>query len=214
MTEPCHKFADAAARFDAVHAKDRSVAKVVRGVRNNPNIGSTDMSNDSTAAYSHALQWSLTEKKPHAAKAIEILNVWSATLESVSGHDAKLLIGMDGVKFCNAAELIRHTSDEWQVADQSRFERMLRQVLYPVIEDFHPTANGNWDASMIQTMIAMGVFLDDRATNNLFVVLDHLIWYSSEVMVLAPLDNYVFESKPELLKEEQIILLLVMKMVE
>ena len=139
------------------------VAKVVRGVRNNPNIGSTDMSNDSTAAYSHALQWSLTEKKAHAAKAIEILNVWSATLESVSGHDAKLLIGMDGVKFCNAAELIRHTSDEWQVADQSRFERMLRHVFYPVVEDFYPTANGNWDASMIQTMIAMGIFLDDRA---------------------------------------------------
>jgi len=32
-----------------------------------------------------------------------------------------------------------------------------------VIENFYPTANGNWDASMIQTMMAMGIYLDDRA---------------------------------------------------
>ncbi len=138
-------------------------ANVVRGVRNNPNIGSSDMSSDAAAAYAHALQWSLRQKEAHATKAIEILNAWSTTLESVSGHDARLLVGMDGVAFCNAAELIRHNSTQWRGEDQKQFERMLRQVFYPVIEDFYPTANGNWDASMIQTMIAMGVFLDDHA---------------------------------------------------
>jgi hypothetical protein len=138
-------------------------ARVVRGVRNKPNIGSSDMSNDSSAAYTHALQWCLTGKQAHADKAIEILNAWSTSLESVSGHDAKLLVGMDGVKFCNAAELIRHADARWLAEDQQRFEKMLRQIFYPVIEDFFPTANGNWDASMIQTMLAMGVFLDDRA---------------------------------------------------
>lgn len=39
---------------------------------------------------------------------------------------------------------------------------MLRQVWYPIIKPFHPSANGNWDAAMLQTMIAMGVFLDDQ----------------------------------------------------
>lgn len=138
-------------------------AKVVRGARNNPDVGSSAMSDDSSAAYTHALQWSLTGEKDHAAKVIEILNAWSATLESVSGHDARLLIGMDGVKFCNAAELIRHSDAGWPKEDQQRFEKMLREVFYPVIKDFHPTANGNWDASMIQTMLAMAVFLEDRA---------------------------------------------------
>ncbi|MDA7629701.1 alginate lyase family protein [bacterium] len=138
-------------------------AKVVRGARNNPDIGSSAMSDDSSAAYTHALQWSFTGKQAHADKAIEVLNAWSATLESVAGHDARLLIGMDGVKFCNAAELIRHSAARWLAEDQTRFEKMLREVFYPVIKDFHPTANGNWDASMIQTMLAMGVFLDDRA---------------------------------------------------
>lgn len=138
-------------------------ARVVRGVRNNPDIGSSDMSSDAAAAYAHALIWSLTQNEAHAAMAVKILNAWSTTLESVSGHDAKLLVGMDGIVFCNAAELIRHTSTQWLDADQKQFEQMLRQVFYPVIADFYPTANGNWDASMIQTMIAMGVFLDDRA---------------------------------------------------
>lgn len=141
----------------------KPLANVVRGARNRPNIGSSDMSNDAAAAYAHALLWSLTDKEAYATKAIEILNAWSATLETVTGHDARLLVGMDGVAFCNAAELIRHSRAAWSSEDQQQFERMLRQVFYPVIKDFHPTANGNWDASMIQTMIAMGIFLDDRA---------------------------------------------------
>lgn len=141
----------------------KAFTKVVRGVRNNPDIGSSNMSYDAAAAYAHALQWSLTENKAYATKAIEILNAWATTLESVSGHDARLLVGMDGVAFCNAAELVRHSSAGWPAAEQKQFEQMLRQVFYPVIKDFHPTANGNWDASMIQTMIAMGIFLDDRA---------------------------------------------------
>ena len=148
--------------MSSINYKPRPLAHVERGASNNPNIGSSDFSNDSIAAYSHALQWQLTGKKIHADKAIEILNAWSATLESVSGHDARLLIGMAGIGFCNAAELVRHSDSDWEVKDQDRFEKMLREIFYPIIEDFYPSANGNWDASMIQTMLAMGVFLDDR----------------------------------------------------
>ncbi|MFW6171123.1 MAG: alginate lyase family protein [Planctomycetota bacterium] len=41
-------------------------------------------------------------------------------------------------------------------------ERMRRQVFHQRVKDFYPTANGNWHAAMTQTMLAMGVFLDDR----------------------------------------------------
>jgi hypothetical protein len=138
-------------------------AEVIRGPYNNPNIGSSEFSSDSMAAYSHALQWWLTGKEVHADKAIEILNAWSSTLESIGGHDARLLVGMGGIGYCNAAELIRHSEAKWKPEDQERFEKMLRTIFYPLIEDFFPSANGNWEASMIQTMLAMGVFLDDRA---------------------------------------------------
>lgn len=113
--------------------------------------------------FAHALQWCLTGKEAHAQKAMAILNAWSTTLKTVSGHDTKLLIGMEGVKLCNAAELMRHTCAGWRAEDQKRFEHLLRQVFYPPIKDFFPRANGNGDASMIQTMPAMGIYLDDRA---------------------------------------------------
>jgi len=141
-------------------------AVVERGAYNNPDIGSSEMSSDSSAAYTQALQWCLTGNEAYARKSVGILNAWSATLKTVTGHDTKLLIGMMGVKFCNAAELMRHAYTGWKAEDQQRFERLLREVFYPPIKDFFPKANGNWDASMIQTMLAMGVFLDDREMFN------------------------------------------------
>ena len=135
---------------------------VVRGPYNNPDIGGTDLMRDAAAAYSHAIQWYITGKQPHADKAIEILNAYATTLKSVGGHDAKLLVGMVGINFAAAAEIIRHTGAGWSERDQKQFEHLLTDVFYPIIKDFYPTANGNWDAAMIQTMLAMGVFLDDR----------------------------------------------------
>ena len=135
--------------------------EVTRGPYNQPDIGGSEFSRDSAAAYTHALQWSLTGIEAHADKAIEILNDWSSTLKKISGHDTQLLIGMMGIRFCNAAELLKHSDANWLEEDQQQFEQMLR-MFYSEIKDFNPTANGNWDASMIQTMLAMGVYLDDR----------------------------------------------------
>jgi len=135
---------------------------VERGAYNNPDVGSSDFSNDATAAHVHAVCWVLGDGEAHARKAAEILDAWSGTLESISNHDARLLVGMSGYKFVVAAELLKHTWDGWPREHQARFARMLREIFYPLIRDFYPSANGNWDASMIQTMLAMGVFLDDR----------------------------------------------------
>ena len=138
-------------------------AHVERGPSNNPDIGSSEFSEDSAAAYLHAICWTLTGKAAHAEKAAEILDAWSGNLESIGNHDARLLVGMSGYKFTVAAELIKHTWDGWPIERQRRFESMLRDIWYPIIKDFYPSANGNWDTSMLQTMMAMGVFLDDRA---------------------------------------------------
>ncbi len=137
-------------------------AHVERGPSNNPNIGSSEFSNDAAAAYTQSLRWVLSGDPRHARKAAEIIDAWAATLKTITNHDARLLVGMEGHLFCNAAELLRHTWDGWPEAKQEQFRKMARNVWYPIIKDFYPTANGNWDASMLQTMIAMGVFLDDR----------------------------------------------------
>ena len=135
---------------------------VERGPYNYPDIGSTKFSDDSAAAYTHAIQWAISGKEAHAKKAAEILDAWSSTLKTVGNHDARLLIGMQGHRYCNAAELLKHTWNGWPQPKQDQFSTMLRTIWYPIIKDFYPSANGNWDAAMIQTMLAMGVFLDDR----------------------------------------------------
>jgi hypothetical protein len=152
-----------ASRYANLDWQPQPHAHVERGPYNNPDIGSSEFSADANASYRHALQWALTGKEAHARKAAEILNVWSSTLQSISNHDARLLVGMEGYDFCNAAELLKHTWDGWPHGEQARFEKMLRDIFYPIIKDFYPSANGNWDASMLQTMLAMGVYLDDQA---------------------------------------------------
>lgn len=127
---------------------------VLRGGYNKPDIGASDLERDSAAVYSQAIQWVVTEDPRHAQKAISILNDWSSMLKSIGEHDAKLLVGMTGVNMINGAEIIRHTSSLWNESEIARFERMLLDVHYVVIEDFFPQANGNWDASMIQTMLS------------------------------------------------------------
>lgn len=137
-------------------------AHVERGAYNNPNIGSSEFSRDTAAAHTQAVLWVLTDDEAHAKKAAEILDAWSGTLKSISNHDAILLIGMSGHRFCNAAELLKHNWDGWPDAKQKQFEKMIREIWYPIIKDFFPSANGNWDASVLQTMIAMAIYLDDQ----------------------------------------------------
>lgn len=153
-------------RYSSPDWKPQPFEHVERGPYNNPNIGSSEFSNDARAAYNHAICWSLSGDRTHAEKAAEIVDAWSGTLKSVSNHDARLLIDMSGYHFCIAAELLKHTWNKWPEDKQKQFESMLKDVWYPVIKDFYPTANGNWDASMLQVMIAMAVFLDDQEMFN------------------------------------------------
>ena len=140
---------------------------VERGPYNDPNIGSSEFTRDSRAAYTFALMSVLTDEEDkeaqnYADRAARIIDAWSDELESIANHDAALLVGMNGQCYIAAAEILKHTGDEWPTIRQKRFERVLRKVWLPIIYDFYPSANGNWDASMLQTMIAMGVFLEDR----------------------------------------------------
>lgn len=141
---------------------------------------------DANAAYQNALMWYITGDVAHARKAVEILNAWSGTLRKIQGHDVQLAAGLDGFKLVNAAELIRYTYDGWKPQDVARFERMLREVVYPPIKDFATFANGNWDAICMETMIGIGVFCDDRA------IFDRAIDYYRHGSGNGRLTNYIF----------------------
>ncbi len=147
-------------RYASLSYQPRPEANVVRDLGGRWR-GAKELGDDALSAYAHAIQWAITQDAAHARKCAEILNAWSPVLKSITGHDAKLLAGIAGYKFCNAAEILRSTYPDWKPAEQEQFKRMLLDVYYPVIEDFFPEANGNWDASMIVTMMCIGVFCDD-----------------------------------------------------
>ncbi|MCX4704458.1 alginate lyase family protein [Streptomyces sp. NBC_01373] len=117
---------------------------------------------DSAAAYQNALMWCATGNRAHADKARDLLNAWSASLTMVTGADGPLGAGLQAFKFVNAAELLRHTGyDGWADEDIARCEESFLGVWYPAVSGYMLYANGNWDLTALQTILAIGVFCEE-----------------------------------------------------
>jgi len=132
------------------------------GFFSKPDIGGSAFTKDGNAAYTHAIQYALTGQKEHAQKVIEILNAWSYSLDSVTNGNKKLLVGMHGIKFLNAAEIVKYTYKGWDKKDQQAFEKMIMNIWYPLLKDFMPGYNGNWDAAIAQTVLCIGIYMDNQ----------------------------------------------------
>ncbi|GAA4635771.1 alginate lyase family protein [Actinoallomurus vinaceus] len=124
--------------------------------------------NDVHAAYQNALRWKVTGERAHGDTARDILNAWSATLKTVAGSaDRFLAAGIYGYQFANAAELMRG----YPGFDLARFQKMMREVFYPMNDDFLKHHNGalitnywaNWDLTAMCSVLAIGILCDDRA---------------------------------------------------
>lgn len=131
-------------------------------VGRNPTVGQSAYDNDANAAHQNAIMWVITGDKRYAQKSIDIINGWSAALKSITGRDAILMAGLGPFKMVNAAEIIRYTNAGWREEDILRTERHFREVIYPVIKDYAPFANGNWDAAAIKTCMGIAVFCNNR----------------------------------------------------
>lgn len=129
-------------------------------------IGGKEFSQSAETAHNNALLWYITQDEKYARKAVEILNAWSYKLRSFDANNAKLNVGLFGYYFLNAAEIITYSYSDWKEKDREQFKRMVLTVLYPTIEDFFTEANGNWDASMISTMMCIGVYTENREIFN------------------------------------------------
>jgi hypothetical protein len=154
-------------------------------VGRNPTVGQTAFDNDANAAHQNAIMWAITGDKRYADKAIEIVNAWSSTLKSITGKDAVLMAGLGPFKMINAAEILRYTSTGWKVSDIKRAEKLFKEVIYPVLKDFAPFANGNWDAAAIKTMLAIAVFCNDRC------IFENAVRYYTSGWGNGSLKNYI-----------------------
>lgn len=129
----------------------------------NPNARSGMFDSDCNAAYQCALMGHITGDPAYFHLCARIVDDWAATLKRITGADAVLCAGLGGFKIANAAELLRWSPAGWPAEDANRFGRMVREVLLPVLFNFAPFANGNWDTAALKTMMAIAIYTDDRA---------------------------------------------------
>jgi len=127
-----------------------------------PNIRAGEARSDARAAYENALMWAVTGNKDHANKAIQIINAWAGSLKKVSGIDGVLAAGIQGIKFANAAEILRYTESGWSKEDAKKCEKWFMEAWYPTIEHYAYFANGNWETAALQTNMAIAVYCNDR----------------------------------------------------
>jgi hypothetical protein len=151
----------------AAHARSKSTYPIQNtGQITSWGRGPTNFQNqavaDSAAAYQNALMWAVTGNRANADKARDLLNAWSASLTVITGADGPLGAGLQAFKFVNAAELLRHTGyDGWAETDIARCERSFLDVWYPAVSGYMLYANGNWDLTALQTILAIGVFCEE-----------------------------------------------------
>lgn len=142
--------------------KPKPFVHVTRGAYAAGEQGGVELSDSARVASNHVMQWYVTGSEAHARKAIEILDAWSGTLADFFENDAMLLAGWTGGEFCNAAEILRATYPGWSAQSQEQFKRMLLTVYVPLLRMFYPEANGNWDGATMYTLLAIGVFCENR----------------------------------------------------
>ena len=135
------------------------------GSHSHPDNGCHAQDDDATAAYLQALLWNLNGDKRYGENAIRILNAYGHGLTAYTNTNQKLQAAWSGELLPRAAELMRYSNAGWKTEDVAAFSKMLTQVILPEIKEGSPE-NGNWELSMIDAMMGIAVFTDDRPLLN------------------------------------------------
>lgn len=142
---------------------------LVRGVNDRLSQNYPAAYRDAHSAYQLSLRWLISGNTSYADTAVTILNAWASTLEAIDGNeDLYLAAGLYGYQFANAAELLRSYSG-WSKANQTAFSTMLNDIFAPLNHDFLEDHNGkpdfyyaNWDLCNIASLMAIGIFSDNK----------------------------------------------------
>jgi len=135
------------------------------GPTSHPDTGCHAEDADASAAYLQALLWNLTGNHRYADNAIRIVNTYARGLKKYTNSNRPLQAAWSGEIWPRAGELLRYSNAGWKDDDIDAFSRMLTQVIIPNIKD-GSGSNGNWELSMIEAMMGIAVFTDDRALLN------------------------------------------------
>ena len=169
------------------------IAEVGRGSSGSPDQGGTDLMSDMTAALVHAMAWCYNNDRARASKSVEILNAWAAKLTKVlfdttTWSDGKLLCGWVGSIMGRVVELMKNTgyvpTGSEKVPNWTAIDKMMRIILI-LPQGWHNGSGGNWIASFTDSIIQLGVALDDEDVFNDGVnkwrrVVPSLFWLNSD----------------------------------
>jgi hypothetical protein len=150
-----------ASKYADLNRTPKPRAVVECGPYSNPNYGCTDEREDAIAAYTLSLAWYVTRDNRYAAKAVQIMDAWSATIRDHTNSNAPLQTAWSASTWPRAAEIIKHVYGNWP--NSGRFGAMLRDVYLPEIQNGRAGTNGNWELSMMEASLGIAVFLEDRA---------------------------------------------------
>ncbi|XHR29736.1 MAG: alginate lyase family protein [Chthoniobacteraceae bacterium] len=122
--------------------------------------GADDLGRDIHAAYAQTLLWIFTGNEKYAENAVKIFDAWTI-LKSLEGGNWYLTTAWGGAQFAEAAELLRATYPKWKKENIARFQQMLSNTYLPILHG--RKSFGNREFAVINAMMAIGVFNDDRA---------------------------------------------------
>ena len=148
------------------------------GATSMPDYGCSASDSDGTAAYVQALLWYITGNQTYANNAINIMNTYANNFKGYAGYtpgdtcpsgtdcsNGPLQSAWDSQKWPRAAEIIRHSNAGWPAAQAAAFGTMLNTYMRPLLIN-GSTSNGNWEISMIEGLIGIGVYNDDATAFN------------------------------------------------
>jgi hypothetical protein len=131
------------------------------GPYSHPDNGCHAEDADASAAYLQSVLWTITGDHRYAENAIQIVNAYGAGLKAYSNSNAPLQAAWSAEMWPRSAEILRYSNAGWKPADVAVFTKMLRTVILPLIKQ-GSGSNGNWELSMIDGMMQIAVFTDDR----------------------------------------------------
>jgi hypothetical protein len=116
---------------------------------------------DASAAYVQSLLWYISGDHRYADNAIRIVNAYGHHLLAYSNSNAPLQAAWSAETWPRSAEILKYSNAGWQPDDQAVFTKMLKTVILPYLRA-GSGSNGNWELSMIDGMMGIAVFTDDR----------------------------------------------------
>jgi hypothetical protein len=171
-----------ASTFAAKKATAPPPPHICCGTVSKPDIGCDQEKTDAETAYTDALLWYLSPSggDDYGTAAIGILNNYAtvdpdhyattATCTDANGNtgtsfNTRLQSGWAGSVFPQAAEIMRGYTGSPPL-DVAGFQAMLRKSYVPNLVAGAADSPGNWELSIAEALIQVGVFLDDDDTFN------------------------------------------------